>query len=135
VDNFWPLLPDDACQLADSQRIWQRRVMGAASRIDTRETHRSRCEPMYPNPPCKGFLIRDTSHAVRRYRDIVSPLSKGDREVQNVPLLAADIWREELGQQKDAHQYPPEPVIRAMIGQEPVLRASLLLFKGTVLLI
>jgi len=50
---------------------------------------------MHPNPRRKGFLIRDISHALRRYRNLVSPLSEGFREVENVALLAADVrWKE-----------------------------------------
>jgi hypothetical protein len=93
---MWPLLPGDAGQLADTQRIRHRWVMGAAGRIDAREAHRSRGEPLHPNPRWKGFLIRDISHALRRYRNLMSPLSEGVREVENVALLAADVWRKEL---------------------------------------
>ena len=81
--------------------------MGAAGRIDTREAHRGRGEPVHPDPRCKGLLIRDINHALRRYRNLVSPPSEGVREVENVPLLAADVRREELGEQQDAHQRPP----------------------------
>jgi hypothetical protein len=40
---------------------------------------------------------RDVSHALRRHRYFVSLSSEGVRQVENVPLLAADIRREELG--------------------------------------
>jgi hypothetical protein len=99
MNNMRPFLPDDACQLADTQRIRQRRVMGAAGRIDTREAHGKRGKPAHPNPRGKGFLIRDTNHALRRDRNLVSSLSEGVREVEDVALLAADIRRKELGQQ------------------------------------
>jgi hypothetical protein len=94
---MWPLLPSDACQLADTQWIRHRWVMGAAGRIDAREVHRNRGEPVHPNPRCKGFLIRDINHALRRYRNLVPPLSEGVREVENVALLAADVRWKELG--------------------------------------
>jgi len=97
VNNLRPLLTSDARQLTDTQRIRQRWVMGAAGRIDTREAHRKRGEPVHPDPRCKGFPIRDISHALRRYRNLVSPLGEGVREVENVALLAADVRREELG--------------------------------------
>jgi hypothetical protein len=97
VNNMWPLLPSDACQLADTQWIRHRWVMGAAGRIDAREAHRNRGEPVHPNPRCKGFLIRDINHALRRYRNLVPPLSEGVREVENVALLAADVRWKELG--------------------------------------
>jgi hypothetical protein len=107
MHKFWPLLPNDAREFADSQWVRQWRVMGATGRIDTREMHRGRGEPVHSNPRCEGFLVWDTIHAVRGYRNFVSPLSKSGREVKNVPLLAADIRWKELGQQKDAHQCPP----------------------------
>src|SRR5215469_14558235 len=107
MNNVWPLLPSDEGQLADSQRIRHRWVMGAAGRIDTREAHRSRGEPVHANPRCKGFLIRDINHALRRYRNLMSPLSEGVREVENVALLAADVRWKELGEQQDAHQRAP----------------------------
>jgi hypothetical protein len=97
VDNLRPLLSGDAGQLADTQRIRQRWVMGAARRIDTREAHRNRGEPVHPNPRCEGLLIRDINHALRRYRNPVSPLSEGVREVEDVALLAADVRWKELG--------------------------------------
>ena len=78
--------------------------MGAVGRINTRKAHRNRGEPVHPNPRCQGFLIRDTNHALRRHRNLVPPLGEGIREVENVALLAADVRRKELGQQKDAHQ-------------------------------
>jgi len=71
--------------------------MGAVGRIDSGHAHRGRGEPVHPNPRRKGFLIRDISHALRRYRNLMSPLSKGFREVENVALLAADVWWKELG--------------------------------------
>jgi hypothetical protein len=71
--------------------------MGAAGRIDTREAHRSRGEPVHPNPRYKGFSVRDIGHALRRYRNLVSPLSESFREVENVTLLTADVWWKELG--------------------------------------
>ena len=67
--------------------------MGAVGRIDTREAHRGRGEPVYPDPRGKGLLIRDIDHAVRRYRNIVSALGEGVREVEDVALLAADVRR------------------------------------------
>jgi hypothetical protein len=42
-------------------------------------------------------LIRDISHALRRYRNVVSPPSEGVREVENMTLLAADVRWKELG--------------------------------------
>ena len=92
-----PFQPGDARQLANTQRIRQWGVMGPAGRIDTREAHRSRGEPVYPNPRGKGFLIRDINHALRRYRNLVSPLSEGVREVEDVAFLAADVRWEKLG--------------------------------------
>jgi hypothetical protein len=71
--------------------------MGAAGRIDTRQVHRNRGEPVHPNPRCKGLLIRDIHHALRRYRNLVSPLSEGVRKVEHVALLAADVRWKELG--------------------------------------
>jgi len=94
---MWPLMPSNACQLADTQRIRQRRMMGAVGRIDTREAHRGRGEPVHPNPRRKGFLIWNTNHALGRYSNLVSPLSQGIREVENVALLAADVRWKELG--------------------------------------
>jgi len=93
---MWPLLPSDAGQLADTQRIRHRWVMGAAGRVDTREAHRNRGEPVHPNTRCKGFLVRDINHTLRRYRNLMSPLSEGVREVENVALLTADVRRKEL---------------------------------------
>jgi hypothetical protein len=78
--------------------------MGAAGRVDTREAHRSRGEPVHPDSRCKGLLIRDISHALRRYRNLVSALSEDFREIENVALLAANVWWEELSEQEDAHQ-------------------------------
>jgi hypothetical protein len=72
-------------------------VVSAVGRIDTRETHRNRGEPVHPDPRLKGFLIRDVNHALRRYRNLVSPLSEGFREVENVTFLAANVWWKELG--------------------------------------
>jgi hypothetical protein len=72
-------------------------VVGAVGRIDTREAHRSRGEPVDPYPRLKGFLIWDVNHALRRYCDLVSPLSEDFREVENVTFLAADVWWKELG--------------------------------------
>jgi hypothetical protein len=111
VNHMWPLLPSDEGQLADTQRIRHRRVMGTAGRIDTREAHRSRGEPVHPDPRCKGFLIRDINHTLRRYRNVMSPLSEGVREVENVALLATDVRRKELRQQKDAHQCVPDRTV------------------------
>jgi hypothetical protein len=71
--------------------------MGTAGRINTRDAHRSRSEPVHPNPRCKGLLIRDISHALRRYRNLVSPLGESVREVENVAFLAADVRWKELG--------------------------------------
>jgi hypothetical protein len=71
--------------------------MGAAGRIDTRQAHRSRGEPVHTNPRPKGFLVRDINHALRRYRNLVSPLSESFREVENMALLAADVRWKELG--------------------------------------
>ena len=105
---MWPLLPGDACQLADTQRIRQRRVVGAVGRIDAREAHRSRSEPVHPNPRPKSFLIRDINHALRRYRNLMSPLSEAVRQVEDVTLLTADIRWKELSQQKDTHQPAPD---------------------------
>jgi hypothetical protein len=96
---------------ADIQRVRQRRVMGAASRIDTRQAHGSRGEPVHPDPRGEGFLIRDISHALRRYRNLVLPLSEGVREVENVALLTAGVRREELSEQEDAHQCPPDGAV------------------------
>src|SRR5579872_5180673 len=81
--------------------------MSAAGRIDTREAHRGRGESVHPDPRCQGLEIRDISHALRRHRNLVSPPGEGVREVENVPLLAADVRREELGEQQDAHQRAP----------------------------
>jgi hypothetical protein len=97
VDNVRPLLPSDAGQLADAQRIRQRRVMGAIGRIDRREAHRDRGEPVHPDPRGKGFLIRDVNHALCRYRNLVSSLGEGFCEVENVALFASDVRWEELG--------------------------------------
>jgi hypothetical protein len=83
-------------------------MMGAIGRIDTREAHRGRGEPVHPNPRRKGFLIWNAKHPLRRYRNLVSPLSEGIREVENVALLAADVWWKELGQEKDTHQCAPD---------------------------
>jgi len=110
---MWPLLPSDACQLADTQRIRHRWVMGAAGRIDAREAHRSRGKPVHPDPRCKGFLIWDINHALRRYRNLVPALCEGVREVENVTLLAADVRWKELGQEKDAHQCAPDGTVLA----------------------
>jgi hypothetical protein len=71
--------------------------MGALGRVDTWEAHRNRAEPVHPNPRCKGLEIRDISHALRRHRNPVSPLSEGVREVEDVALFAADVRWEELG--------------------------------------
>jgi hypothetical protein len=71
--------------------------MGTVGRINTREAHRNRGEPVHPNPRSKGFVIRDTNHALRRYRNLVSSLSEGVREIENVALLAADVGWKELG--------------------------------------
>jgi hypothetical protein len=96
VNHMWPLPPSDEGQLAGTQRIRHRWVMGAAARIDTRQAHRSRGEPVHPDPRCKGFLIRDTDHTLRRYRNVMSTPSECIREVENVALLAADVRRKEL---------------------------------------
>ena len=37
---------------------------------------RSRRRPCPPNPRPKSFLIRDINHALRRYRNLMSPLSE-----------------------------------------------------------
>jgi hypothetical protein len=71
--------------------------MGAVRRIDTRESHGGRREPVHPNPGCKSFLFRDISHALRRDRNLMSPLSESVRQVENVALLAADVRWKELG--------------------------------------
>jgi hypothetical protein len=97
VNNIGPLLPGNARQLADSQRIRQWRVMGAVGRIDTREVHRRRGKPVHPNPRRKGFLVRDINHALRRYRNLMSPLSESFRKIENVALFAADVRWKELG--------------------------------------
>jgi hypothetical protein len=97
VYDVWPLLPGDAGQFADTQRIRQWRVMGAAGRIDTREAHRSRGEPVHPNPRGQGFLIRDINHVLRRYGNLVPPLGESFSEIENVALLAADVRWKELG--------------------------------------
>ena len=66
------------------------------------------------DPRGKGLLIRDISHALRRHRDLVSPLGEGIREVENVALLAADVRRKKLGQQKDAHQCVPDGTVEPL---------------------
>jgi hypothetical protein len=105
VDNVRPLALSDARQLADTQRIRQRRVMAAVGRIDARKPH-CRCgEPVNPDSRRQDFVIRDTSHALRCYSDVVSALSQRIRKVENVALLAADVRWKELGQQKNAHQF------------------------------
>ena len=101
---MWPLLPDDAGQLADTPRIRQWRVMRATGRIDPREEHGSRGDPVYPNPRGENFLIRDVRHALRRYRNLMPPGSEGVREVENVALLAAYVRWKELSEQQDTHQ-------------------------------
>ncbi len=118
MDNLRPLLPGDAGQLADTQRIRHRWVVGAAGRIDTRQKHRSHGEPVHPDPRCEGFLIRDASHALGRYRHLVPPLGEGVREVENVTLLATDVRREKLGQQKDAHQNNPAAAAEDTTGRQ-----------------
>src|SRR5215469_11308089 len=80
-------------------------MMGAAGRIDTRETHRGGGEPVDPNPRGKSLLIRNIGYPLSRYGDLMTALSERIREVENVAFLAADIWRKKLGQQKDAHQW------------------------------
>src|SRR5690242_2562628 len=82
--------------------------MGAVGRVDTREAHRSRGEPVHPDPRCKGLLIRHASHALGRDRNLVPPRSEGCREVENVALLATDVRWKELGQEEDAHQRAPD---------------------------
>jgi hypothetical protein len=52
---------------------------------------------VHPNTRPKDFLIRDVNHALRRYRNLVSPLSERFREVENVTFLAADVRWKELG--------------------------------------
>jgi hypothetical protein len=63
---------------------------------------------VYADPRCKGFLIRDISHALRRNRNLVTPFGERIREVENVALLATDVRRKELREQKDAHQGAPD---------------------------
>jgi hypothetical protein len=107
VHDMWPFLAGDAGQFADAERIWQWRVMGTAGRVDTREAHRSRAEPVHPDPGAEGFLIRNAGHALRRHGNLVPPLGQGVRQVEEVALLAADVGGKELGQQEDAHQRAP----------------------------
>jgi hypothetical protein len=71
--------------------------MGAVGRIDTGEAHRCRGEPVHPNSRCEGLLIWDTNHALRCYRNPVSPLSESIRKIEDVALLAADVRWKELG--------------------------------------
>ena len=78
--------------------------MSAARRIDTREVHGGRCEPVHPDPRGKRFLVWDPRHTLRRYRNLVSPISEDVRQVEDVAFLAADVRWKELSQQKDAHQ-------------------------------
>ena len=89
----------------------KRRVMRATGRIDTREAHGSRGDPVHPNPRGQDFLVRDVSHALRRYRDPMPPRSQGVREVENVALLAADVRWEELSEQQDTHQCATRPML------------------------
>src|SRR5215813_2917334 len=89
-------------------------MMGAVGRIDAREAHRGRGEPVNPNPRCKGFLIWNTNHALRRNRNLVAPLSEDIRNLENVAFLAADVRWKELGQEKDAHQCAPDGTLEPL---------------------
>jgi len=62
---------------------------------------------VHPNPGCKSFLVRDLGHPLRRYRNLVSPLREGVRQVEDVAFLAADVRWKELSQQEDSHGCAP----------------------------
>jgi hypothetical protein len=59
---------------------------------------------VYTHAGGEHFLIRDASHALGGYCNFMTAVGEGVRKVEHVPLLAASVRREELGEQEKAHQ-------------------------------
>jgi len=50
------------------------------------------------------FLVWYACHSLGRDSDLMATFGQGVREVEHVPLLAANVRREELGKHENAHQ-------------------------------
>jgi hypothetical protein len=96
VNNIWLLLLNDPPQRADTQRVRHRRVMSTARRIQPGNAHGSGAEPVNPDPGGQDLLILDPNHALRRHTNLVPALCEGVGKIEDVELLAPDVWWKEL---------------------------------------
>jgi hypothetical protein len=103
VHHVWPRLPDYLPHSAHAKRIRNRRVMGSTGRVNTGETHGHGREPAHPGPRRKHFIVRAARDALGSDRDGVTTVSKNICQIIHMPLLPADVRREELCHQQKTH--------------------------------
>jgi hypothetical protein len=103
VDNVRALPPDDPGQLTDPEGIRDWWVMQTASRVHTRQAHGHGREPVHAHSRWQHLFVQGASHSLGGDRDLMATAGESVREIEHVPLLTANVRREELGEQEDPH--------------------------------
>jgi hypothetical protein len=103
VHDSGPFHVQDPRQVPYAERIGKWQVMLSFTCVDAWQSHRHRAEPVHSYTRGEHFDGRGPLDVLRRDCDLVPTRSEDVSKIEYVSFLAADIRREELSGEQDAH--------------------------------
>lgn len=104
VYDIGPFHVDDPCQVPHTDGIGEGQVMLTFTCVNAWKVHRHRAEPVHSHSGGEDLGGGRAGNALCRDSHLVPPRGEDVAQVEYVPFLTADIGREELGSEQNAHR-------------------------------